>query len=660
MLGFDALGKLALGQLPEIFTNFFASLWPQPQPKNRVPDSFSGFIFVPEVTPVVFGSFSQPTQAKTQSQTFVNFPLTATTTPSSLVFASFPSQVLTKKTDVNVQTYASFRILRPDAATPSSLVFTKFSEPSFSKIRQQSNTNSSFFVAPTAAVVSINFSKFDLVQSKRQQQSFTGFVFVPFKVTPVFAQFAQPQVKGPVKEGSITLTQQTVVVVTQPYIFSEYSQPRFKSQAYLQPDVTNEPLRPDAATPGPISFNPFSEPSLKKTQQGFTSFISVPQVQTIVFTSFSQPQAARTVKEGNVSTSLASVFQSAVFGIFDQPFTKRILQQDQSFVNFPVVTVVTQPYVFSDFGQPQSKRVFDQPVNFTVNPPPVVVTTINFSGFSDFGVPRKSLYLQQDFSDVPVFIPIQTPEIFSIFSDFGIPKKTVFIQSDFLDSPIPPATQVYVFPQFSQPQLARGIREGWSNTLFRGFVQNYVFSSFDLPQTKHILQQDTSFVNLPVVVVQQQPYIFLPFDQPSFRSASQFDASVQFQIIPPPQVISVVTFTGFSDFVTRLYTSIRVDLGGISYDIFVPVTPVPDELLAAWKKNKYLWPNKTVKLKSSNVDEMELDPNTGELTVKFKGGREYIYNDVELKRAKGLEKAKSPGKYVNTKIRGKYPTIRTR
>src|SRR5882672_9478780 len=98
MLGFDALGKLALGQLPEIFTNFFSSLWSQPQPKKQVPESFKGFIFVPVTTPVVFGSFSQPLSKITPR-------------PSDVVF----------------------RILRPTAATTGPLVFTRFSEPSFIK-----------------------------------------------------------------------------------------------------------------------------------------------------------------------------------------------------------------------------------------------------------------------------------------------------------------------------------------------------------------------------------------------------------------------------------------------------------------------------------------------------------------------------------------------
>src|SRR6266576_491455 len=97
-LGFDALGKLALAQLPQRFTNFFASLWSQPQPKKQVPESFKGFIFVPIATPVVFSQFSQPL-----------------------------SKTILRQSDV------VFRILRPTAATTDPLVFTKFSEPSFSK-----------------------------------------------------------------------------------------------------------------------------------------------------------------------------------------------------------------------------------------------------------------------------------------------------------------------------------------------------------------------------------------------------------------------------------------------------------------------------------------------------------------------------------------------
>ena len=602
LLGFDALGRLALAQLPSItsgpsFSSFSSAPLPTKLGIAVVTTTYAGFVPAPVQAPrAVFTSFSQPTSKSVQQPTqsfvvqpvaqvvtvtpvFTEFsrPVSAkvqhtdinfrvlrpdSATPGPLVFAAFPAQTLQKKVDVNSQTDVKFRVLRPDAATPGSISFNPFSEPRFNSVRPQSP--SGFFAPPPGVVVGGDFADFDLVQSKRpQQQGFTNFTFRPVVQTTVFTQFSQPTAVNPKQsEPTSTLFQQPVVV--------------------------------NVVTGG----------------------------------TFADWEFLQTKKQNHSWSSFSQVFpaQTAVFSVFSAPLPKKILQQDQSFVTFPVVQVVTQPYVFSDFGQPQYKRVLqDQPANFTVFPQPAVVQTVTLS-----------------------------------FSDFGMPRKTVFLQSDFLDTPVNPAVQNYVFTQFSQPQVGKVIREGFVNAPIQSFTQNYVFLSFDQPQARRVLQQDTSFVTFPVVVQAVQPYIFLPFDQPRFKPAPQFDTSVQFQVLPPPQVISVYQFTGFSDFNNQIFYPLRVDLGGILYDIFVPVTPPVEEQLAGWRKNKYLWPNKTVKLDSSNVEELEFDPNTGEMKVIFKGGREYQYHNVQAKQAKGLERSKSPGKYVNTKLRGKFPTTRIR
>src|SRR6266481_2729352 len=109
MLGFDALGKLALGQLRQVVaqSNF---------------TSFPSQVFTKKVD--------------VNSQTEVKFRILRpdSATPGPLVFTKFSEPTFIKKVDVNAQTEVRFRILRPDAATPGPLVFSRFSDPHFPKI----------------------------------------------------------------------------------------------------------------------------------------------------------------------------------------------------------------------------------------------------------------------------------------------------------------------------------------------------------------------------------------------------------------------------------------------------------------------------------------------------------------------------------------------
>jgi len=535
MLGFGTLGELALGQLPSIssgpsFSSFSSDPTPRKLPIAVVSTTYVGFVPVQVRQPTVFTSFSQPSAKKqiTHNQGFVTQPV---------------AQVVT--------------------VTP---VFTGFSQPQPTKVRPQTDLTTQLqpIVVATTVVAGGDFSDFDLVQTKKNlQQGFTGFVFAPPVVTPVFSKFSDPQYSKvrPQSDTARALFQAPVVVTTVTGNFADFSL------------VQNK----------------------KSQQQGFTGFVFTPPVQTTVFSRF------------------------------EQPFTKRVLQQDYSFVNLPVVQVVTQPFVFSDFG-----------------------------------MPKKAGLIQPDFLSTPTFLtPVVTTVNFSGFSDFGVPKKSGIIQQDFLNSPIPPVVQNYVFTQFSQPQIVKVYREGFTNAPFVASDIRYIFSPFEQPQSKKILQVDQSFVNLPVIVQVVQPYVFSPFEQPQFKRSPQLDASVQFEVLQPAFVPSVVVFTGFSDFGYVLHPSYLAALqSGISYDIIVPT---PEELIVfagRWHKLEGgLKPN-VVKLDSTNIAEVAHNRNSNELVVKFQNDKVYHYSNVDANKVKSLVNAKSSGGYLHDQIKGKYFTTR--
>jgi hypothetical protein len=56
-------------------------------------------------------------------------------------------------------------------------------------------------------------------------------------------------------------------------------------------------------------------------------------------------------------------------------------------------------------------------------------------------------------------------------------------------------------------------------------------------------------------------------------------------------------------------------------------------------------------LKSSNLDSAEYDAETRQMTIRFKGGTVYTYEDVDQATYDGLMTAPSPGSYFVSKIR---------
>lgn len=58
--------------------------------------------------------------------------------------------------------------------------------------------------------------------------------------------------------------------------------------------------------------------------------------------------------------------------------------------------------------------------------------------------------------------------------------------------------------------------------------------------------------------------------------------------------------------------------------------------------------------RTSNVEAHEYNPETGHLTVTFRGGRRYRYDGVDASTAKGMDDATSRGVYLHQRIIGKH------
>lgn len=56
----------------------------------------------------------------------------------------------------------------------------------------------------------------------------------------------------------------------------------------------------------------------------------------------------------------------------------------------------------------------------------------------------------------------------------------------------------------------------------------------------------------------------------------------------------------------------------------------------------------------SNIEAHEYSPETGHLTVTFKGGRKYRYEDVPQDIADGMKGAQSKGSYMHASVIGKF------
>lgn len=60
------------------------------------------------------------------------------------------------------------------------------------------------------------------------------------------------------------------------------------------------------------------------------------------------------------------------------------------------------------------------------------------------------------------------------------------------------------------------------------------------------------------------------------------------------------------------------------------------------------------KLRSSNLDDAEYEPETQELVIKFKSGASYVYSGVDQTTYDDLLTATSPGQYFARWIKGRH------
>ena|ERR1700744_1782745 len=71
----------------------------------------------------------------------------------------------------------------------------------------------------------------------------------------------------------------------------------------------------------------------------------------------------------------------------------------------------------------------------------------------------------------------------------------------------------------------------------------------------------------------------------------------------------------------------------------------------------------TAKQRSSSVEHHEFSPDenspeTGHLTVTYRGGRKYRYDNVSAEHVKGMQDAVSLGTYLHQHIVGKHPVTK--
>jgi hypothetical protein len=60
-------------------------------------------------------------------------------------------------------------------------------------------------------------------------------------------------------------------------------------------------------------------------------------------------------------------------------------------------------------------------------------------------------------------------------------------------------------------------------------------------------------------------------------------------------------------------------------------------------------------MNSSVFSAHHYDPATNRLTVRFKTGKVWQYEDVPLEKAVAFEGSASPGRYFSDRIKGLYP-----
>jgi KTSC domain len=98
-------------------------------------------------------------------------------------------------------------------------------------------------------------------------------------------------------------------------------------------------------------------------------------------------------------------------------------------------------------------------------------------------------------------------------------------------------------------------------------------------------------------------------------------------------------------------------MGGASGTPYVP--NFPETGGRQWQQPVYKKP-KTVSVSSSNLDTITYDPRDHSMNVTFKSGRTYEYSNVDEKRFKGIQRAKSAGSYFHNKIRNAHFVTRVK
>lgn len=757
MLGFDALGRLALGQLPRLQAPLPFTKWTEAvltKSAARLADT-KGFIGPVVQVVRVFPSFSQPTSVRppqdTQPTLRQQSTAAAAATPTALVFSSFsqPSKPAVQSGFTNA----------PIVLAVQPTVFSKFSEPSKTTFKNSDVINVPVFITPTATVVTGgDFADFDLpIKTKVFQSAFSNSpIFVPDAVVfqpYVFTDYADLL---PSKKPQQGFTNAPLFTAQQPYIFSSFSQPSPKVVPLADKLFVGD-LGP-AQTPTWSTFPQFKELLTKKPQQdpsiGFIGDLGPAQTPSrLAFADFEGIPSRRPL-EGYITSTSPPAVQNYVFSKFDQPVYKRIIQPDQSFVNFPVVVAAVQPYLFSDFGQPQQTKrpIIDDRsfLNFPVVPaavqpyvfsrfeqppanrrtvqdwqfigdrgPAQTPTSLVFAGFegitvrrplegyltsaptpsvqnyvfSKFDQPTTRRVLQPDtsFVNFPVVVVAQQPYVFGQFDQpqfkrpllgdfgnntpeyvqavvqnysFGLFSQPLLVKprvDGFTNTPDFIAVQPYVFGQFDQPRQLIRVVPGFTNNQTFIAPQSYVFSRFEQPFSQKTLQIDSvQFVdNTPTVVVLTPDFSYSDFGIPFYskQTGISFTNSPLQQIVAPD---NSAPFSGFTSFVIQLPGQYHIEQHpGVVYEILVPDVLVEDVIISGkrWKVQTRQSP-KTISVVSSNIAEVTFDKDSNELNVKFNNGKVYNYANIDSKKAKGLVRAKSSGKYLHNNIKGKYHTTR--
>lgn len=65
-------------------------------------------------------------------------------------------------------------------------------------------------------------------------------------------------------------------------------------------------------------------------------------------------------------------------------------------------------------------------------------------------------------------------------------------------------------------------------------------------------------------------------------------------------------------------------------------------------------PRKQTRDRPSSIEDHSYSPETGQLTVTFRGGRTYRYDGVPQEIADGLERTPSKGTFMHTSVIGKF------